>query len=170
MASTKKNSVRKKASRPVRKDQSNVASSTGYLVRKTFRSFTHSLEARLTPHDVSLSMWFFLRLLWERDGLTQKELSDELGLTQGTTVTAMDVMARRGLIERRRIDADRRKSFIFLTAKGRALRDELLPYAFEVNQAAEASISASELKQLKDILSRINVSLGEDAESFVARQ
>jgi DNA-binding MarR family transcriptional regulator len=102
--------------------------------------------------------------------LTQKELSDELGLTQGTTVTAMDVMERRGLIERRRIDADRRKSFIYLTAKGRALRDELLPYAFEVNQAAEASISAAELKQLKDILTRINVSLSEDSASFAARQ
>ncbi|MEA3196410.1 MAG: hypothetical protein QOF32_462, partial [Gammaproteobacteria bacterium] len=52
------------AKRAAKIDHSKVGFSTGYLVRKTFRAFTRSLEQRLAPHDVSLSMWFFLRLLW----------------------------------------------------------------------------------------------------------
>jgi DNA-binding MarR family transcriptional regulator len=150
------------AKRPAKIDHSKIGLSTGYLVRKTFRAFTRSLEQRLAPHDVSLSMWFFLRLLWEQDGLTQKELGDELGLTQATTAAAMDVMEKRRLIERRRNSVDRRKTNIFLTNSGRELRAVLLPYAAEVNKAALARVTAAELSQLLELLRRINSSLDED--------
>src|SRR5437867_7075837 len=76
--------------------------SMGYLVRRTFRGFTRALEKRLARHNITISMWFFLRLLWEGDGRTQTELSKELGLTQPTTVSAMDNLERRGLIRRHR--------------------------------------------------------------------
>jgi DNA-binding MarR family transcriptional regulator len=148
--------------RTAKVDHSKIGLSTGYLVRKTFRAFTRSLEQRLAPHDVSLSMWFFLRLLWEHDGLTQKELGDELGLTQATTAAAMDVMEKRRLIERRRNSVDRRKINIFLTNSGRELKTVLLPYAAEVNKAALAKVTAAELSQLLELLRRINGSLDED--------
>jgi DNA-binding MarR family transcriptional regulator len=154
--------------RPRRLDHSKLDKSTGYLIRRTFRAFTRSLEQRLAPHHVSLSMWFFLRLLWEEDGLTQKELSDELGLTQATTVAAMDVMESRGLIQRRRSSEDRRKTHIFLTKEGRALKERLLPYAADVNRAALRNVAAAELEQLWDLLERINRSLDEDHEHFAA--
>jgi DNA-binding MarR family transcriptional regulator len=155
------------AGQPGKIDHSKVEQSTGYLIRQTFRSFTRSLEHRLAPHDISLSMWFFLRLLWEQDGLTQKQLSDELGLTQPTTVAAMDVMEARGLIQRRRSSEDRRKTNIFLTKAGRALEDRLLPFAREVNEAALTNVTAAELQNLWTILERINCSLDVDHGRFV---
>jgi MarR family transcriptional regulator, organic hydroperoxide resistance regulator len=154
------------AGQPGRIDHSKVEQSTGYLIRQTFRSFTRSLEHRLAPHDISLSMWFFLRLLWEQDGLTQKELSDELGLTQPTTVAAMDVMEARGLIQRRRSSEDRRKTNIFLTQAGRALEKRLLPFAREVNEAALTNVTTAELQKLWTILERINHSLDADHVQF----
>jgi MarR family transcriptional regulator, organic hydroperoxide resistance regulator len=168
-----KQAVRSKGSsritgQPGKIDHSKVEQSTGYLIRQTFRSFTRSLEHRLAPHDVSLSMWFFLRLLWEQDGLTQKELSDELGLTQPTTVAAMDVMEARGLIQRRRSSEDRRKTNIILTKAGRALEERLLPFACEVNEAALANVTTAELQQLWTVLERINCSLDADHGRFVA--
>ena len=38
-----------------------------------------ALQARLAAHGVSFGHWTFLRILWERDGLTQRELSAEAG-------------------------------------------------------------------------------------------
>ena len=157
------------AGRARRLEPIKVAQSTGYLVRRTYRAFTRSLEQRLAPHGVSLSMWFFLRLLWERDGLTQKELSDELGLNQATTVAAMDGMQTRGLVQRQRSTEDRRRTHIYLTRAGRALKDELLPYAHEVNRIAVSNLSAAELEQLWDVLDRINCSLDEDNARAAAR-
>jgi DNA-binding MarR family transcriptional regulator len=152
-----------------RADPTRIDVSTGYLVRRTFRAFTRSLEQRLAPHNVSLSMWFFIRLLWEQDGVTQKTLADELGLTQATTVAAMDVMETRGLIERRPNSLDRRKSNIFLTKEGHALKAKLLRYAVEVNSAAHEDVSAKELVLLRELLNRLIRSLDEDSARFKAQ-
>ncbi|HEY8507553.1 MAG TPA: MarR family transcriptional regulator [Steroidobacteraceae bacterium] len=160
--------ARRSAARPSVTDHTKVDQSIGYLVRRTFRSFTSSLELRLKQHDITLSSWYFLRLLWERDGLSQKELSDELGLTQPTTVTAMDNLEALGLIERRRNAEDRRKVNIFLTKKGRQLEEKLVKYAAEVNKAALRDISAEEFRQLWDMLERINASLAKDREEYVS--
>jgi DNA-binding MarR family transcriptional regulator len=139
--------------------------STGYLVRKAFQAFTRSLEKRLAPHGISLSMWFFLRLLWERDGLTQSELSEELGLTPPTTVAAMDNLETKGFIQRRRNTEDRRKSNIYLTKRGRELETKLAPYAAEVNRVALRDISEKDSKLVFDALTRMIQALDRDAKS-----
>jgi DNA-binding MarR family transcriptional regulator len=133
--------------------------SVGYLVRRTFRAFTHALELRLKEHDVSISMWFFLRLLWERDGLTQKELSQELSLSQPSTVSAMDNLERRGLIARHRSTADRRKINIFLTQAGHDLKFKLAHHASDVNELALTDFRADEVELLHSMLLRMNKSL-----------
>lgn len=165
--STPRQSAMRNETSSMRMTYAKLDQSTGYLVRRTFRAFTRSLEHRLRSHGISLSMWYFLRLLWEKDGATQKELSDELGLMQPTTVTAMDNMEKSGLIERRRNATDRRKVNIFLTRKGAALKDKLLPYAAEVNRAALQDLSEKESRLLQDILIRIIDSLGRDDEMHI---
>lgn len=122
--------------------------SAGHLVRKAHQSFTRVLETRLRAHSITVSTWFFLRALWVEDGKSQKELSNELGLTQATTVSAVDNMEQRGFVKRKRDKQDRRKTNIFLTPEGRALKDKLTPYASEINTIATRSLSDDEAKQL----------------------
>lgn len=139
-----------------------IRDSMGYLVRHTHRAFTRALERRLKEHGISISMWFFLRLLWVEDGKSQKELSDELGLTQPTTVSAMDNMEKRGLIERRRNLEDRRLVNIFLTPAGRALEKQLAPYAPEVNAVALEGLNSQERQLVQTLLFRMLRSLEAD--------
>lgn len=137
----------------------------GFLVRKTHMVFSKILEKRLRKHDISISMWYFLRLLWDKEGLTQKQCSDELGLTQPTTVSAMDNLERRGLIQRVRNEEDRRAINIFLTDKGRRLRDEMIHYAVEVNAIGTSGLADEEIVQLHALLTRVTVALEEDLHS-----
>jgi predicted dehydrogenase len=51
-----------------------------HLVKDATRAFVRALQVRLAEHGVSFGHWTFLRILWERDGLTQKQLSDEAGV------------------------------------------------------------------------------------------
>lgn len=133
--------------------------SIGYLVRKTHRSFTRSLEKRLKEHGISISMWFFLRLLWEEEGLSQKQFSEQLNLTQPTTVSAMDNLEKRGLIRRVRNETDRRLTNIFLTDAGRALQGDIIHVAGEVNSIATNAVSPWEVEALRDMLTRLNAAL-----------
>jgi DNA-binding MarR family transcriptional regulator len=137
--------------------------SVGYLVREAHRAFLRALAARISRHGVSIGMWYFLRALWEQDGLTQRELSRRVGMMEPTTATALESMKRRGLISRTRNAEDRRKVNIHLTEEGRRLRDVLLPYAIEVNQVALAGIPPAQIPLLREQLSRIKRNLDTDA-------
>jgi len=137
--------------------------SVGYLMRETHRAFLRALAARVSRHGVSIGMWYFLRALWEEDGLTQRELSRKVRMMEPTTATALESMERHGLISRTRNSEDRRKINIRLTAKGKRLRNVLLPYAMEVNRVALAGIPAKEIPLLREQLNRIKRNLDADA-------
>ncbi|MGN6747326.1 MAG: hypothetical protein ACTHJS_01905, partial [Xanthobacteraceae bacterium] len=49
--------------------------SSGYLVRDAHRAFQRLLERRIAPYGVTRGQWYFLRVLWTADGLSQRELS-----------------------------------------------------------------------------------------------
>jgi DNA-binding MarR family transcriptional regulator len=136
--------------------------SVGYLVRETHRAFTRSLQARIAPHGVNIGMWFFLRALWEEDGLSQRELSQRVRMMEPTTVTALRSMEKRGIVRRVRNQADRRIINVFLTSHGQALKDQLLPLAAEVNEVAGAGIDAAEIERLRAILGTIRGNLDKD--------
>ena len=126
--------------------------STGYLLRDTFRAFSKVLAGRISAHGVTIGQWYFLRVLWEEDGLTQRELSQRVGMMEPTTVTALNGMEKRRYVRRVRSTEDRRKVHVFLTKKGRSLRNKLLPYAIEVNRFATEGVSEDDLENLRATL------------------
>lgn len=107
-----------------------------HLVKDTTRSFLRSLQARLVTHGVSLGHWTFLRILWEHDGLTQRELSQEAGVMEPTTLIALRAMESLGYIRREHMAGNRKNLYVYLTPAGRALKKKLVPLAEEVNGLA----------------------------------
>src|SRR6201987_6372242 len=111
--------------------------SSGYLVRDAHRAFQRLLERRIAAYGVTRGQWYFLRVLWNEDGLTQRELSARVGMMEPTPVIALRGMEKSGLIRRVRGDDDRRKVLVFLTAKAKRLRGELLGVARTITDEAE---------------------------------
>jgi DNA-binding MarR family transcriptional regulator len=140
--------------------------SVGYVVRDVHRAFSRALQAKIAAHGVSMGQWFFLRALWDEDGLTQRELSQRVGMMEPTTVTALNSMERRGLVERVRNPHDRRKVNIYLTPKGRSLREVLLPCAAEVSELATRGVQPADLALAIDLLHRMIINLGDSADSI----
>jgi len=103
--------------------------SAGYLVRDTHLLFAKALRTRLQSHQITPGQWYFLRALWDEEGLSQRELSRRVGTTEPTTVSALRLLARSGMIERVRNPKDRRTINIYLTDKARDMKSELMPVA-----------------------------------------
>ena len=129
-----------------------LETSAGYQIRLTHRLVQRALQARIEPHGVSLGMWYYLRVLWDQDGLTQRELSRSIGTMEPTTLSAIAGMERQGLVRRERNAADRRKINVFLTEKGRALEARLMPLAIEVVDVATRGLTVEERAQLLGML------------------
>jgi DNA-binding MarR family transcriptional regulator len=136
-----------------------LAFSIGAKLRTTHRQLIQELQERLAPYDIPIGMWYFFRVLWEEDGLTQRELSQRVRAMEQTTVEQLRNMERRGYVERRRSRDDRRKIHVHLTAKGAALKNRLLPFAMEVNRLALDGLSDGEIGFLRLVLDRISANL-----------
>jgi DNA-binding MarR family transcriptional regulator len=133
-----------------------------HLVKDATRALLRALQMRLTAHDVALGHWTFLRILWEKDGLTQRELSDEAGVMEPTTFSALNAMEKLGYITRRQMPDNRRKVYVFLTAKGRELKDKLVPLAEDVNTIAVAGVPADNIAVTRQTLLAIIENLARD--------
>lgn len=133
-----------------------------HLIRDAGRSLGQSLTVRLAERDIPFGHWAFLRVLWERDGVTQKELSDNVGVTEPTTFAAVKALEERGLITRRHHAGNRRKLYVYLTEAGAALRDELVPLAEEVNSIAVDGIPLEHIAIMREALLRMIANLAAD--------
>lgn len=138
--------------------------SAGYLVRDTHLLFAKALRTRLQTHQITPGQWYFLRALWDEEGLSQRELSRRVGTTEPTTVSALRLLARNGMIERVRNPKDRRTINIFLTDRARAMKAELMPVAIEVNDVATAGLSDEEFTQLRALLQKVRENLSAAAQ------
>ncbi len=133
-----------------------------HLVKDTWRGLTRAFQMRLSEHAVSFGHWVFLRILWENDGLTLSRLSDEAGLMAPTAFSAIKAMERLGYVTRRQQPDSKKKVYIFLTEKGLALRDRLVPLAEEVNRVALAGAPPEDIEATRRTLLLMVANLARD--------
>jgi DNA-binding MarR family transcriptional regulator len=133
--------------------------SAGYLVRDAHRAYQRLLEKRIGQHGVTRGQWYFLRVLWDEDGLSQRELSARVGMMEPTTVIALRSMEKSGLIRRVRSADDRRKAQVWLTPKAKRLRERLLLIARGITEDANSGIDREELAVFQRVIARMTANL-----------
>ncbi len=132
-----------------------IDESLGYLVNRVARSMANQLAERMRPAGIGIGQWAVLLFLFARDGLSQAELSRDVAIEPPTMVRTIDRLVRDGLVTRVADPADGRVSRIYLTDRGRSLRDELVPMAVAVNEATLARLTDKEGKALRRILTKL---------------
>jgi DNA-binding MarR family transcriptional regulator len=135
------------------------ARSSGYLVRDAHRAFQRILERRIARFGVTRGHWYFLRVLWIRDGITQRELSARVGMMEPTTVIALKSMERAGLVRRVRSREDARRAHVWLTPLGRRLEQQLLPVARQIVREAEKGIGRRKIAVFREVVTRMTTNL-----------
>ena len=103
-----------------------ASESIGLLMRIALFGLRASFKAELTKHRVPWSAWHYFRVLYEHDGISQRELTERVGAMQPNTVSVLQTMVKAGWVTITR-GADRRSTVVSLTQKGRKLMERLLP-------------------------------------------
>ncbi len=133
-----------------------------HLIRDTERAFRRALQLRLAAYGVPFGHWAFLRILWEADGLTQKELSQRAGVMEPTTFTAMKAMEALGYITRSQIPTNKKNVYVHLTDAGHALKKKLVPLAEETNKISVAGLATKDVAAARKVLLAMLVNLAQD--------
>jgi DNA-binding MarR family transcriptional regulator len=121
-----------------------------------------ALQARLAGHGVPFGHWTFLRILWQRDGLTQRELSAEAGVTEPSTFAAIRAMEKQGYVTRRQVADNRKNVYVHLTPKGRALERKLVPLAEEVNRRAVRGVNSADVRAARRVMLSVIANLSRE--------
>jgi DNA-binding MarR family transcriptional regulator len=83
-------------------------------------------EKVLAPHELTLEQFQILKILAPDTGLTQRQLGLETNKNPANMTRILDRLAMKALIARQADPNDRRAYLVFLTEKGRALRNDAL--------------------------------------------
>jgi DNA-binding MarR family transcriptional regulator len=95
-----------------------------FLTRKDL-----SAMFRKANHAISPEEWAILLVLWEKGPQSPGTLAD-VTIKDRTTVTRLiDAMVRKGLVGRNEDADDRRRSVVSVSARGAALKSDLVPIA-----------------------------------------
>jgi MarR family transcriptional regulator, organic hydroperoxide resistance regulator len=114
-----------------------------------------------TPHieelGITYTQYITLMALWERDGITVKELGEILRLGNGTLTPLLKKLEKQGVLKRTRDKEDERNVLIKLTKAGLSMKDKAAEIPGKVicgsNLTADQAIHLrEELKQLLSIL------------------
>ena len=128
----------------------------GMLLGETARSWRNRLDQRLRPLGLSQAKWqVLLHLNMVADSLTQKQLSERLGIEAPSLVRLLDRMEADGWIIRCPSPSDRRAKTIHGTDKAAAVIREIKEIAATLRKELLAGIPGEELAVASSVLTRI---------------
>jgi len=91
----------------------------------TVRAMRAHLDRVLKAHALRLGQCQVLRVLWEADALTPRELAQRLEVEMPTVTRTVQRMVRDGLVSREPHSHDARSVVIRLTERGRAVKTKI---------------------------------------------
>jgi DNA-binding MarR family transcriptional regulator len=127
-----------------------------FLMDVATRKITKFYNRRLRRFGITYNHLFILTCLWEQDGVNVKDLSKQLLLDSSSLTGHLDRLEKRGLVLRRNDPEDRRAIRVFLTERGRHLKNQLEPIGLELKQTLQKGVPQVKLTAFAEALHQIN--------------
>lgn len=93
-----------------------------FAVYSASRALTRAYAPLLEPLGLTYPQYLVLLVLWAEDAISVKQLGEQLALDSATLTPLLKRLAERGIVVRKRDEADERVVRIHLTAEGKALK------------------------------------------------
>jgi DNA-binding MarR family transcriptional regulator len=131
------------------------------LIKWTSKSFRWRLNRKFAQagHDITSEQWRILTCLWHKDGQRQQDLADVVHKDKTSITRIIDSMEKRVVVVRIPDKLDRRQKLIYLTDKGKRLREELMQIVEKTSLEAQQGIEPEHLDIFRDVLAKIRNNL-----------
>jgi DNA-binding MarR family transcriptional regulator len=139
-----------------------LLSLVGYNCRRAYLSIMPLFAERMAQYALRTADFSVLSLLRENPNITQKRLSQAIGVSPPNLAILLDRLEERGLLARRRNPLDKRSQVLSLTPAGARLCARAERTASELERDATAMLTEAERAQLLGLLQKVFVQAGED--------
>ncbi|RXJ68119.1 MarR family transcriptional regulator [Halarcobacter ebronensis] len=136
-----------------------IDNSFGLIIANIRNSIKNRIERLLLDYDLSTAQTLIIIRLCEKDNLTQKELAQNTYLKQSSLTLLIDKLEKKGLVERKNKNNDRRAYLICITKKGKELEEILTNTGKQVDEEALKDISEEAKEILIQTLKKVYLNL-----------
>lgn len=128
-----------------------------FAIYQVGHAFNRAYRSILAELGLTYPQYLVMLVLWERDGLTVKELGERLMLDSGTLTPLLKRLEVSGLIRRERDARDERQVRIHLAEKGEGMRGQGRCVQQAIGQALGGT--AGDAERLRDQLGLVRDAL-----------
>ena len=129
--------------------------SVGYMMRNVNVSLNKMIDAQMQKYDLTAMQWRPLLFIYFGKVKTAAALAKESCMDTGATTRMLDRLQKKGLVERKRCDQDRRVVHLALTEEGLQVCEKIPVDLCTVMNQHLKGFTHSELNVLKDFLERM---------------
>ncbi len=120
------------------------------------RQFQIYLNRELRDYDIQSSEYIFLVNLYEKDGVSQEQLSANLFIDKAATARAIKRLEKLGYVKRTRNPSDSRAYIVTLTARGKQMRDFIKSKLVHWNNLLTGELTDEEHSDLLNKVKRMS--------------
>ena len=135
-----------------------MKSNTGFYISRIKQVNTRLLNKFLAQKNITAfngEQGRILHVLWENDGISNRELSKKSGLAMSSLTTMLERMEEKKLLERRVDENDKRKILIFLTDYAKSLKSEYDEISDKMTEISFEGISDEERLAFEATLEKV---------------
>jgi len=130
------------------------------MLYRTLDTVMPSFRKIFNDFGLTEQQWRVLRVLWEGDDITIRQLAEVTLIPAPSLVGIVDRLERDGLAARQRSTTDRRKVNVVVTQAGAKLEDKIMPRVASAYVELKQSVDAETWSQVLVGLQRIGVQRG----------
>ncbi|MEO9900625.1 MarR family transcriptional regulator [Nisaea sp.] len=120
-----------------------VEECVSFLVGKAAQRISRRAKELLSPFDVTSPQYAVLKVLFESDGLTAREIGERLAIDGATITGIVDRLEKADLLERRADPLDRRVYRLALTERAKSLARPLDAAMDQLNEESRVLLGES---------------------------
>ena len=128
-----------------------------FKIDTTIKKIRNALQKQLTEagFDLTVDQWVLIDHIFRKQGISQNELA-ELTFKDPPTVTRIiDLLEKKGLVERGPAAGDRRKFNLYLTKLGESTYNQAFPIVADIRRKGWGSLNDSDYQHFVRIMDSI---------------
>jgi len=132
-----------------------IEDSVSYLLAKLTVSHRNLLERSVTEVGLHSGQVFVMMELWKKDGQRQVDLAEKLNLAPPTVNKILGGLLEADFVKRAKYEDDARSTRIFLTEKGKEVKEALEEKWAELEVQTTEGMTQTEALILKQLLQKM---------------
>lgn len=136
----------------------------GKYISMLYRQGSSFLSKKYNKFGIGSGQYMFMIHLYNNDGITQDELSENLLIDKGTTAKAIKKLEEANLVYRVKDEKDRRANRIYLTNTALNIKEEFITILYQWENQLTKGLSEDEVQAGLELLRKIsnNIHFKED--------